>query len=81
MRETFSAGMKELDRALGALDEALSCADAALETGESETLTSVDELLTDFFKISCAGCAALMDALDILSTSDGFGSFLDVRDM
>ena len=81
MRPTFRAGMAELDRALAILDESLTCADDALESGETDQLATVDELLTDFFKISCGGCATLMDALDILYTSDGFGSFLDVRSL
>lgn len=79
LRAQFGEGVRELDAALQHLDEAMLCIDQALETQKAELLAQADTLLTDFFKVGCAGCAILMEELEKSEPQDSRGTMLDVR--
>lgn len=79
LESRYRAGVAELDRSLDLLDEASLLLDQALETEDLELLGVADEMLTDFFKIGCAGCAMLMEELEQLENPEQQGTFLDVR--
>jgi hypothetical protein len=79
LRSQFGEGVRELDAALQHLEEAMLCIDQALESEEASLLEQADTLLTDFFKVGCAGCAILMEELEKSEPQDARGTMLDVR--
>lgn len=79
LKDQFLEGVQEMDQALGYLEEAMLCLDQALETDDRDGLAQADGLLTDFFKVGCGGCAALMDELEKEDPNQSTGLMLDVR--
>jgi hypothetical protein len=64
MRGRFGTAMSEIDESLTHLEEAQSFLDEAFETQNVQLLEEADVALTFFFKLACAGCAAIIDELE-----------------